>query len=122
LLASLITCANLLADHDESDGEEGQAYREALAAITEAIGAENSTVDTGIDAILTARCQVAVIWGIEDVLKVRPDLTDEQCWEVLQQTRRYHDAGIGINWDVLSCHADMLFGPGPEGADPDEED
>jgi hypothetical protein len=38
LLASLITCANLLADYDESDGEEGEAYREALAAIHEAIG------------------------------------------------------------------------------------
>jgi len=38
LLASLITCANLLADYDDSDGEEGEAYREALAAINEAIG------------------------------------------------------------------------------------
>ena len=38
LLASLITCANLLADYDESDGEEGDAYREALAAIAEATG------------------------------------------------------------------------------------
>ena len=38
LLAALITCANLLADYDESNGEEGQAYREALAAIAEATG------------------------------------------------------------------------------------
>ena len=38
LLASLITCANLLADHAESEGEEGQAWREALAAINEATG------------------------------------------------------------------------------------
>jgi hypothetical protein len=38
LLASLTTCANLLADYDQSDGEEGQAYREALAAIAEATG------------------------------------------------------------------------------------
>lgn len=38
LLASLITCAKLLADYDESNGEEGQAYREALAAIAEATG------------------------------------------------------------------------------------
>jgi hypothetical protein len=36
LLASLVTCANLLADYDESDGPEGEAYREALAAIGEA--------------------------------------------------------------------------------------
>src|SRR4029077_19024690 len=38
LLASLITCANLLADYDEAEGEEGDAYREALAAIAEATG------------------------------------------------------------------------------------
>ncbi len=38
LLASLITCATLLADHDESDGEEGAAWREALAAIAAATG------------------------------------------------------------------------------------
>jgi hypothetical protein len=38
LLASLITCANLLADYDEAEGEEGEAYREALAAIAEATG------------------------------------------------------------------------------------
>jgi hypothetical protein len=38
LLASLIACANLLADYDESEGEEGQAWREAVAAIAEATG------------------------------------------------------------------------------------
>jgi hypothetical protein len=38
LLASLVACANLLADYDESDGEEGEAYREAVAAIAEATG------------------------------------------------------------------------------------
>jgi hypothetical protein len=38
LLASLIACADLLADYDGSDGEEGEAYREALAAIAEATG------------------------------------------------------------------------------------
>jgi len=38
LLASLITCANLLADYDASEGEEGRAWREALAAIDEATG------------------------------------------------------------------------------------
>jgi hypothetical protein len=38
LVASLVTCANLLADYDESDGPEGEAYREALAAVTEATG------------------------------------------------------------------------------------
>lgn len=41
LLASLVTCANLLADFDVSEEEEGQAYREALAAIAEATGEQH---------------------------------------------------------------------------------
>lgn len=38
LLAALIVCADLLADYDEAEGEEGDAYREATAAIAEATG------------------------------------------------------------------------------------
>ena len=38
LLNALIECARLLADHDEAAGEEGDAYREAIAAIAEATG------------------------------------------------------------------------------------
>ena len=40
----------------------------------------------------------------------RPDLTDDQCWEVLQQAERRHDSEIGINWTVLISHADTLLG------------
>jgi hypothetical protein len=40
LLAALVECARLLADYDEWEGEEGDAYREAIAAILEATGAE----------------------------------------------------------------------------------
>lgn len=38
LLKALVACANLLADYDESEGEEGQAWREAVAAIEAATG------------------------------------------------------------------------------------
>ena len=41
LLQSLVTCANLLADYDESEGPEGEAYREALSAIAEATGSSS---------------------------------------------------------------------------------
>ena len=36
LLLSLIECARLLADYDESDGEEGKIYRRAIAIIEQA--------------------------------------------------------------------------------------
>ena len=38
LLEALTTCANLLADYDESEGDEGKAYREAASAIAEVTG------------------------------------------------------------------------------------
>lgn len=38
LLAALTVCADLLADYDEAEGEEGDACREAIAAIAEATG------------------------------------------------------------------------------------
>ena len=36
LLTALEECARLLADYDTDDGEEGEAYRNAVAAITQA--------------------------------------------------------------------------------------
>jgi hypothetical protein len=36
LLLSLIECANLLADYDQSEGEEGEIYRRAIAIIERA--------------------------------------------------------------------------------------
>jgi hypothetical protein len=53
--------------------------------------------------------EIAITWHIDDVKEIRPDLTDEQCREVLQQADRRHDASVGINWDVLAIHADDLF-------------
>jgi hypothetical protein len=38
LLAALTVCADLLADYDAAEGEEGEAYREAVAAVAEATG------------------------------------------------------------------------------------
>jgi hypothetical protein len=58
--------------------------------------------------------QIAIVWSIEDVQEVRPDLSDGKCFQVLLAVKRHHDARTGINWDVLDCVADALF---PEPAD-----
>ncbi|MEZ6143809.1 MAG: hypothetical protein R3B84_24855 [Zavarzinella sp.] len=55
--------------------------------------------------------QIAIVWQIEDVREVRPDLSNDQCWQVLQACKRYHDASVGINWDVIRSTADHLFEP-----------
>lgn len=75
-----------------------------------------------IDEILAVERKIAIVWSIEDVQEMRPDLTDKQAWEVLQQARRYHDAYIGINWSVLECHAEMLFGYAPDTDEAEEEE
>ena len=38
------------------------------------------------------KTQIAIIWSIEDVLHVRPDLDDSQAMEVLQRVLNKHDA------------------------------
>jgi hypothetical protein len=56
------------------------------------------------------KLSIAIVWHIDDVLGVRPDLSSEQAFEVLKQAKRHHDANVGINWEVLSATAEVLFG------------
>lgn len=65
---------------------------------------------------LADRKAIAAVWDCSDVLSVRPDLTDEQAWEVLRAVESFHDADVGISWEVLKVHADRLFGDEPEPA------
>ena len=52
---------------------------------------------------------IDVRWHTEDVQEVRPDLSEEQAWEVLKAVKRGHDANNGVNWDVLEVWANELF-------------
>lgn len=70
--------------------------------------------DINIHELLADRKQIAIVWSVEDVQEVRPDLTDEQAWEVLQAVERQHDATIGITWLTLECAAEVFFGPNLE--------
>jgi hypothetical protein len=87
----------------------------------EATNERNQTMtpnhDIDIDALLADRKQIALIWSIEDVQKVRPDLTDKQAWEVLQQVKSQHDATLGVTWETLEWVAQDLFGDTPETGD-----
>lgn len=57
----------------------------------------------------------ASVWGIEDVHACNEDdelgyiITDKQAEEILQNVISYHDATIGINWDVIREHITMYF-------------
>lgn len=45
--------------------------------------------------------QVAIVWSVDDVQTVRPDLTDEEALDVLKQAKRKHDCEVGISWSTL---------------------
>jgi hypothetical protein len=110
---SLYECWNR--DGDAAMKDEVDACRRAIEQAQAAVTAATSECpqhvsdSPDIDTILASRRQVAVVWSIDDVQAIRPELTDEQAWEVLQAADRHHDAVIGINWDVLGCYADILF-------------
>jgi len=58
---------------------------------------------------LQNRREVGIIWCIEDVQCVRPKLTDDQAWEVLQECERHHDCEFGFTWTFIECFADKLY-------------
>lgn len=58
--------------------------------------------------------EIAVVWEIDDVLVLRPDLNDDQAWLVLQHAQRCHDAGVGLNWESIESAAESLYGPEPD--------
>jgi len=62
-----------------------------------------------VHELLEQRRQVAVIWGTEDVQNVRPDLNDDQAWEVLQECNRRHDCEVGFTWEMMNILADDMF-------------
>lgn len=78
-------------------------------------------IDSYVLGLLAKHRKIAAIWCIEDVKAIRPDLTDDQAWELLQQVQGSHDAESGIMWTTLETSAEDLFGPSSE-TDGDEED
>lgn len=87
---------------------------EVLAAARDAL----ERADLGdLTAILRRRRQIAQFWGVEDVVAVRPDLTDDQAWDVLQEIDLNQDAETGITWRTLEETAGELFGAAPDADD-----
>jgi hypothetical protein len=77
---------------------------------------ESIDIDFQVHQLLSKHRRIAIIWCIEDVKHFRPDLSDEQAWEVLEQVRDIHDAEWGISWTTLRTVADDLF-PQPDDSD-----
>jgi hypothetical protein len=67
-------------------------------------------LDIDLRAQLARQHEIALIWSIHDVREVRPDLTPDQAWQVLQLCEDGHDANFGICWETLQTVATDLFG------------
>lgn len=62
-----------------------------------------------IHKLLEQHREVAVVWSVEDVQSVRPDLNDDQSWKVLQRCEKAHDCNYGFTWDLIDMVASDLF-------------
>jgi hypothetical protein len=51
---------------------------------------------------------IEIIWSTDDVMMqaeiMNIELTEEQADAILENVLHYHDASVGINWDVLDFH------------------
>jgi hypothetical protein len=117
LLEALRGMLEVFVDCDQmSDYEDMRTVIAARSAIVEATASCPPWVSADIDtyALLGRRQEIADIWGTDDVQAIRPDLTGARAWEVLKAAQENYDATIGINWEVLACQAQMLFGDAPK--------
>jgi hypothetical protein len=66
-------------------------------------------IDQHVEQLLAQHRKIAVIWCTDDVMELRPDLSEDQAWEVLQLAMDKHDASYGIDWTTLEIFAEVLY-------------
>lgn len=107
-IATTLRCA--LADLEgilpEFDPEHGHPAWQTLIELKQLVNSEERM--EAADRYNPAT-QMAIIWSVEDVLEVRPELSEDQAMEVLLAVRDHHDATVGVSWVSLECWADDLF-------------
>lgn len=59
--------------------------------------------------IANANYFISLRWYVSDVQEVRPDLSVEQCIELLNRMRDNHDANVGVSWETIDAVAEMLY-------------
>ncbi len=64
------------------------------------------------ELLAKSKC-VALIWTVEDVLTLRPGLSDEQAWQVLRHAAEHIERDFGLKSEHLKEYALQLFGPLP---------
>jgi hypothetical protein len=65
--------------------------------------------DIDIHAVLAKGHQIAIVWSVQDVQQLHPDLSDEQAWQVLRDIEHNHDCNQGVTWDLIDWVASQMF-------------
>lgn len=68
-----------------------------------------------LQRLLARHRKTAFIWCTCEVLKVRPDLTHDEAWDVLQTCSKDHDPEHGMGHLVIEFVAENLY---PESVQP----
>lgn len=53
--------------------------------------------------------EISIKWHIDDIRLRDKTLTEEECSEILTDIEKYHDANIGINWDIIDSYIDEHY-------------
>src|SRR4051794_13600103 len=63
-------------------------------------------IDVDIDELLAEHKAIGIVWDIQHVKEQRPDLTDEQAWEVLKECERCWDRSNDPMLDTIRKEAE----------------
>jgi hypothetical protein len=96
------------------------AARLALDELLQAVPPDEE-VRISLDDLLQRNGVIAHTWCIADVRDLRPDLSDDQAWEVLEYVARRLDCELGISWTTLEVCAEELFPEPDDAGKPDEK-
>lgn len=66
--------------------------------------------EQAVKATLAEMKTIATLWTTRDVQFYRPELTDEQAWQVLQECQAKDPGGYRMSFRVINCVANRLFG------------
>lgn len=69
--------------------------------------------DFDLDEVLEEQRQIAILFTIDDVKEIRPDLTDDQAWQVLKNCRTRFRQCQSIDCEAIQMHTQELYGPPP---------
>jgi hypothetical protein len=91
----------------ESEEDLLEAYYEKAV-----MGVEVGKID--LHGVLTNSGRVGITWSESDIIDVadislKEILTEKEINTVMHRLESFHDANIGINWDVIKCQIQMVI-------------